>query len=457
MYRITFVLDSFQGKHDREQSHRQLYILLQALTSVDEEYLCRHPEAPMLYESGVRYMEEPPGQEDWQDIPTCLKMRAGDCLPVETMVLKQDYTFAELGSLQVGDIIRGQDEWTQVEAVAFTGEKPILSFELDNGSFLRASPEHRVFLSNGEEVRAEDVKVGQRLLSPKQPFPASPAPHHDDRFSPADFAWLLGTYIADGWYDLNGSRFCISGDDVNPKRRKLEQKDRVIALMQAAGISTRRHRKYVDVHDRRLTEYFMQAGGRAPSKKVPDLHMFSSEQISSLVAGLETDASTAESGSLTIGTTSPVLAAQLRVLFRMLDQSVHIRRWDEHGGLGSHPIYRVGIRRAPDSSMSSTWQKRSETSRRSAGVRSIREEPPTACADITTSSGRFYLPESDVVVHNCEDLACWRAAELRVRHGIKAQPTFTWKQRPNGGYLYHIQVQLPDGRKEDPSRVLGMR
>lgn len=79
MYRITFVLDSFQGKHDREQSHRQLYILLQALTAVDEEYLRRHPEAPMLYQSGVRYMEEPPGQEDWQDIPTCLKMRAGDC------------------------------------------------------------------------------------------------------------------------------------------------------------------------------------------------------------------------------------------------------------------------------------------------------------------------------------------------------------------------------------------
>ena len=79
MYRITFVLDSFQGKHDRQQSNRQLYILLQALVAANEEYLRNHPEAPMLYDSGVRYMEEPPGQEDWQDIPTCLKMRAGDC------------------------------------------------------------------------------------------------------------------------------------------------------------------------------------------------------------------------------------------------------------------------------------------------------------------------------------------------------------------------------------------
>lgn len=58
---------------------------------------------------------------------------------------------------------------------------------------------------------------------------------------------------------------------------------------------------------------------------------------------------------------------------------------------------------------------------------------------------------------DCEDLACWRAAELRVRQGINASPTFTWKLRPEGGYLYHIQVKYPDGRIEDPSRKLGMR
>lgn len=64
---------------------------------------------------------------------------------------------------------------------------------------------------------------------------------------------------------------------------------------------------------------------------------------------------------------------------------------------------------------------------------------------------------------DCEDLACWRAAELRVRHNIKAEPTFKWTVRPNGAYLYHIQVKLPPmrgetvSRIEDPSRRLGMR
>lgn len=51
---------------------------------------------------------------------------------------------------------------------------------------------------------------------------------------------------------------------------------------------------------------------------------------------------------------------------------------------------------------------------------------------------------------DCEDLACWRAAELRV-HGIPATP---WAYRTRAGW--HIIVKLPDGY-EDPSARLGMR
>lgn len=57
---------------------------------------------------------------------------------------------------------------------------------------------------------------------------------------------------------------------------------------------------------------------------------------------------------------------------------------------------------------------------------------------------------------DCEDLASWRAAELCVRHRIDAYPTFIWRTRPSGVFLYHIQCTYPDGRVEDPSRRLGM-
>lgn len=57
---------------------------------------------------------------------------------------------------------------------------------------------------------------------------------------------------------------------------------------------------------------------------------------------------------------------------------------------------------------------------------------------------------------DCEDLACWRAAELRVRFGIAATPCFVRRTYPDGKQKIHIFVKLPGGRYEDPSRILGM-
>lgn len=58
---------------------------------------------------------------------------------------------------------------------------------------------------------------------------------------------------------------------------------------------------------------------------------------------------------------------------------------------------------------------------------------------------------------DCEDLASWRIAELRLT-GIRAHPRITFRRFGPGGRfsLYHITLVYPDGRVEDPSRLLGM-
>lgn len=76
--RVTFVLDLF-SPGDRPLSHATLQCMLDALTDIDARYLRKHPETPAIYASGVRYEEEPPGQEDWQDVATTIRMGVGDC------------------------------------------------------------------------------------------------------------------------------------------------------------------------------------------------------------------------------------------------------------------------------------------------------------------------------------------------------------------------------------------
>mgnify|MGYP003437480107 FL=1 len=53
--------------------------LLTCLYSIDIDFLRSFPNTPKLYDSGIRYKEEPLGQERWNDIPTVMSRGIGDC------------------------------------------------------------------------------------------------------------------------------------------------------------------------------------------------------------------------------------------------------------------------------------------------------------------------------------------------------------------------------------------
>lgn len=56
---------------------------------------------------------------------------------------------------------------------------------------------------------------------------------------------------------------------------------------------------------------------------------------------------------------------------------------------------------------------------------------------------------------DCEDLACWRVAELRMS-GEPANIAIRKYTKPGAPVLFHILVQRGNGLIEDPSKRLGM-
>ncbi|MGH7285010.1 MAG: hypothetical protein ACRELY_26075 [Polyangiaceae bacterium] len=78
LYAPHFKLRAFDTLSD-EAKIAALLRMLEALTGVNEAWLRENSGAPDLYTSGVRYVEEPPGRDDWQDIPETLELRNGDC------------------------------------------------------------------------------------------------------------------------------------------------------------------------------------------------------------------------------------------------------------------------------------------------------------------------------------------------------------------------------------------
>jgi hypothetical protein len=58
-------------------------------------------------------------------------------------------------------------------------------------------------------------------------------------------------------------------------------------------------------------------------------------------------------------------------------------------------------------------------------------------------------------VGDCEDLAAWRIAELRIAGEPRASSrVMVWQIGPR--VTYHVAVRRGDGQVEDPSRELGM-
>lgn len=79
--RVTLGLGGglFLGQTEKALSNKALNRMLACLQGIDEDFLRAYPDTPRIMDSGVLYREEPPGQEDWQDIPSCLRMGTCDC------------------------------------------------------------------------------------------------------------------------------------------------------------------------------------------------------------------------------------------------------------------------------------------------------------------------------------------------------------------------------------------
>lgn len=449
-----------------------IQIVLEAVCRANEwlirYYAKQGLPVPPLYMSGVRYASDPPGHEDWRTCISVLARGKGDCMPLSTLVLRDDYEFTPLVSLSPGDRIMGDGAWTEVREAVFTGEKEILEFTLSNGCALRCSHDHRLFRDvdgRTEEVQARDVRVGDDLLQlDRLPLAGADGfvwPEPMRKLDETTRSWLLGVFIADGW--TQPYRSAISGRDGKPKEA---QKRRAQEAFRSIGVHTRWHERYLAINDKEIAQFFAACGLGAPNKHLPSMRFASENAVRAAIEGLAADSGvTGNSDTRVYGTTSPKLALQLRALYRMLGIGTGIRRVDDHGGLGKHPIYRV----TPREKTREGYAERRE--KKFARVRSISDGGIEICADIETDSGKFWCPESDVIVHNCDNLVAWRVGELWAA-GIACEPVLKWqwvprskmielgypaKKLPKGGvWLTHCLVRYADGAVEDPSKELGM-
>jgi hypothetical protein len=329
--------------------------------------------------------------DEWQLPVETYTLGAGDCLTADTMLLGSDYEFKEISDIKIGDEIAGMGgKWTHVTNKFSKGILPILQIKLSNGCYLKCTKDHRLLLSDGKEIRASELKVGDKMLTPDT-IPMGIIGGDPDLHK------LRGLYVADGW--VEDSRFAISGKDGHPKEK---QKEWVKSLCNKYAIPFRWHEKYISINSKVFAKELSEYGRGAKNKHLLTLN-YGKPALEAVLEGLNADST--YRNCRVFRTISSKLALQYRILNRMLGFSTHMRLIDKHGGLGKNPIWELNVRKK-----GSCFDQ--------VIVRKIEEAGEDECYDIETENHGIYLPETDIVVHNCEDSGSLRIALAR-RAGIK--------------------------------------
>lgn len=377
------------------------------------------------------------------------------CLPQGTLLLTQEGQLRPIESIRVGDVIMGDSGWTRVLSWFDRGRQPLLRFELNNGSALRCTGEHSVFVvpkRNGHgvqksiydpwanvpgqhheavELSANKLKVGMDLLQPHSPLPFGTA------YMNADLALIMGAYISEG--SLEPSRVSIAGI---PNGKGL--REQVIAAAERLGLTYSVNEHCVRIREPQLVSLLEEACGRGcVNKHLPALN-FDKATMRALLIGINADAHTPEGYQPRLDTTSPQLALQYRIMQRMFGcaSSIGVQMPSVEGKVLNNPLYRVGTR----------GDQRKRGSRVWARITAIFDDPAEQTYDIETESRRIYLPESDVVVHNCVPQKEWKAEVQALFEGItdpKSEYAVRYTQDPVSVDLYTSPTKTLKLRAED--------
>ena len=345
-----------------------------------------------------------------------LSKRSGDCLKWNTKLYTESGP-KNIEDIYIGEKIIGKNgEYKKVVNKWDKGFLKTKEIILNNGSSIVATDEHKFILSDGKEVRTKDIKIGDILKQINNlNFGET-----DEKEDP-DYWKLVGLFVSDGWADYSKSVICISGKD---GCKKEAQKEWVKEYCIKRGIDYYWNKRYILIKSKDLFNDLKECGGHAIDKHIHKIPK-NKNNIISLLDGLKADSYTNKKGTTTFGTISEELKNQIRVLYRVLGFSVHTRLWQPtKTQFGKNPIWRIVVRGKKEIP---------------AKVVGILESDIERVYDIEVEGNEIYLPENDVLVHNCEDLSIL-LANLMIISGIPS-----WKIRLVAGYVFEPVKKIQAG------------
>ena len=238
------------------------------------------------------------------------------CLPYDARVN------TDRGLLPIGEIVRlfqstdnpqistyaPDGTPSRILAGVYNGRRHLLNFHLGDGSTLRCTANHRVFVrtSKGEmaEKEAGDLVAGvDRLILNRSVILPEVAPQDLNSITPdAEVAWLTGLMVGDGYC---GRSKTLTSDTWDLKLNTLPEKERAEAILTKYGVPFHTYAKSwgfcLRGHGAVSRAFWSALGlwGRVGDKQVPEwIYRTSAENVGAFLGGLfDADGHVTENGN----------------------------------------------------------------------------------------------------------------------------------------------------------------
>ena len=332
----------FSSDEDAEAYHDELrYILLHQMAAFN---------SPVWFNLG------------WQG----RRQAVSACLPYDVRVN------TDRGLLPIGEIVRlfqstpdpqmftfaPDGSPSRIVAAVCNGRKRVVNFHLADGSTLRCTSNHRVFVrdSKGDivekEARQLEIGVDRLVLSRETLLPQESRVELNHMVPDADLAWLTGLMVGDGYC---GRSETLTSDTWDLKINTPAELARVECVLKKYGVPFRAHEKswgYCLRGHGAVSRHFWQAlglWGRVGDKQVPEwVYRTSAENIAAFLGGLfDADGHVSLNGNRRLpvfSNTSLPLAQSVQTLLRSMGIYSALTAYTdprtEHTRL---PNYTVGI------------------------------------------------------------------------------------------------------------------
>ncbi len=238
------------------------------------------------------------------------------CLPYDVRVN------TDKGLLPIGEIVRlfqstpnpqistyaPDGTPSRIVAAVCNGRKRVVNFHLADGSTLRCTSNHRVFVraAKGEivEKQAGDLVIGvdRLILNRSVLLPEATVLSLNSLTPDADLAWLTGLMVGDGYC---GRSETLTSDTWDLKINTLPEKERTEAILTKYGVPFRTHLKSwgfcLRGHGAVSRAFWSALGlwGRVGDKQVPEwIYRTSAENVGAFLGGLfDADGHVSENGN----------------------------------------------------------------------------------------------------------------------------------------------------------------